>query len=245
MRERISTSQFKFSNSSGFTLIELLVVLMILSILIVSAVLLFNPVAQIQKSKNATREHDLQQIKTALDTYFNDHSCYPTTLTFGSKWSSGSTVYMQKVPEDPDCSSSNTANCYDYETDNSPCPQWNILYARLQQPIVTGMASCVLNSMTDCLPSGGMLSYNYCTVSGKVDCDYVSQHTIPQPVSSGSGSGGSGSTTPTPIPTSICNGPLSACTNGGCDVENSSQCIGCGGAFQCYTDLKCGGNTCK
>lgn len=247
--KKFSIFNFQFSTQTGFTLIELLVVMMILGILLLSATLLFNPLAQLQKAHNATREQDLNQIKNALDTYYNDNGCYPTSLSFGNKWSSGTTVYMQKIPQDPDCSSSDPTYCYDYQTDGTTCPQWNILYATMHKPIATSIGTCPLATMDGCLPTGGIFTYNYCTISGKLDCTYLSTNSLPTPVPPGGGGsggggtgGGGGGTTPTPIPTTICNGPLSACSNGVCDTEGPSNCAGCGGSLQCFSGLTCGGN---
>lgn len=235
-------------NIRGFSLIELIVVLSIISILFVAIGVLFNPLAQLNKSKNATRQQDLNQIKNALDAYFNDTGCYPTSLSFGNKWSSGTTVYMQKVPEDPDCSASNLLNCYDYQTDGSSCPQWNILYAQMHQPIAGTIPQCMLKTVASCLPQGGILSYNYCMVSGKLDCSYLSQNAIPTPAYSIVNTPGPTSqplVTPTPTPNVNCNGQLSACSNGICNVEAASQCTACGGSMHCYNDLMCGGVNCS
>lgn len=241
----------------GFTLIELIVVVTIIGILAVTLGSLFNPLAQIQKAKNSTRQQDMNQIKSALDTYYNDTGCYPTSLPFWSSLKTGATVYMEKVPEDPDCSSSNVNNCYDYQTDGSSCPQWNIIYAQLHTPILTSIAPCVVTTAPNCLPSpGGILSYNYCAVSGKLDCGFIHANSLPVPsvppgwVNNGGngGSGGNGGNNPPiPTPTINCSTSISACSNGVCNnlTGASSQCLGCGGSTLCYQGLNCGGVVCR
>lgn len=231
----------RFIKKSGFTLVEVLIVVIIIGTLFAAIASVFNPFAQIEKAKNANRQHDLNQIKTALDTYFNDTGCYPTTLSFRNKFSSGTSIYMEKVPEDPDCFSSNASYCYLYQTDGSACPQWNILYAQMHAPIDSGIGGCIVATAPNCLPMGGMGGYNYCQVSGKLLCTYLSQNplptVIPPPITPYP------TPTPTPIPLS-CQGQLSACSNGICDVEQASQCSGCGGSMHCYQDLQCGGVHC-
>lgn len=235
-----------FVKQKGFTLIELLVVVGMIGILFVALTILFNPIAQIQKAKNSTRQQNLNEIKIALDAYFNDKGCYPTAIPFGQAWSSGATVYMAKVPEDPDCTSSNVSYCYDYQTDGTACPQWNVLYSTLHQPIASGIRTCLLSNTEACIPTTGLYTYNYCLVSGKLSCDYISSNPLPNPTlppDEGGGSLGGGSGNPTP--TSICNGDLSACSNGVCNVEQANQCLGCGGSIQCYSGFTCGGVHCS
>ncbi len=174
-----SIRTYKGFSKRGFTLIELLVALVIFAILAFIVITIFNPFAQLNKGKNAHRQRDLDQIRTALDTYYNDHECYPTSLTFGTKWSSGSTVYMQKVPQDVNCNKTDGL-CYLYQTDNSSCPQWNILYATMQAPVVETIATCNLPSQTNCTPQGyGASGVNYCLISGKLDCSAVSSGAMP------------------------------------------------------------------
>jgi len=83
--------------NSGFTLIELLVVLFIIGVL--TGVLLPNFMSARQRGRDAQRKQDLQQIKTALRLYYNDHQTYPpaSAFSFGSEWEG----YMAKVPQDP------------------------------------------------------------------------------------------------------------------------------------------------
>lgn len=240
----IFSTHTRFLKKRGFTLIELLIVVAMIGILFVALTVLFDPLAQINKAQNSTRQQDLNQIKTALDTYFNDKGCYPTAIPFGQQWVSGSTVYMTKVPEDPSCSSSNVSYCYDYQTDGSACPQWNILYSTLHQPIASSIPTCLLSTSEACVPTSGLYTYNYCIVSGKLSCDYISSNPLPNPnLPPGDGSGdlGGGSNA---TPTTICNGQLSACSNGICNIEQANQCLGCGGSLQCYTGLTCGGTNC-
>ncbi|HSD98897.1 MAG TPA: prepilin-type N-terminal cleavage/methylation domain-containing protein [Patescibacteria group bacterium] len=237
-------------SNNGFTLIELIVVIAILGILLISLITTFNPLAQYNKAADGTREHDLGQIQRALDTYFNDTGCYPTTLTFGSKWSSGSQVYMEKVPQDLNCAK-DPNKCYVYETDTSTsCPQWNVLYASLQSSAIPSQA-CPLTTRSLCVPSNFSSSnYNYCVTSGGIDCAVIAGFTLPSATggnsggsggnggggSSGGNNGGGG------------NGPIT-CASGqyyGCTGDNrcnsispSSQCSQNGGSVFCYCDNHC------
>lgn len=228
----------------GFTLIELLVVVIMISVLIVGLIFTFNPIGQINKAKDLQRQHDLDQVKATLDTYYNDTGCYPTTLTFGSSWSVNQTTYITKLPQDPDYIT-NTSNYlpYVYQTDGSVCPQWNVLYAGLRGPISTSVA-CPLAKRTACVPQGFNVYYNFCLSSGTVDCAYISSTTVG---TSGTGTGGgAGGGSPTPTPTLY---PV-VCPNDlyyGCTSDNrcnslfpkEGKCFGYGGTIQCYCDQLC------
>ncbi|GIW61800.1 MAG: hypothetical protein KatS3mg089_0652 [Patescibacteria group bacterium] len=154
----------------GLSLLEMIIEIAILSILLVFVVILIDPISQIKKAKDATRAHDLNELKNSLDAYYNDFGCYPKTIPFGSEWRVGSTVYMSKVPQAPDCES-NPANCYLYQVDqNDPCPQWNIIYVKndLEQNV-----SCPLKSFSSsCIPPNYDTSWS-CALSGNIDCSVV------------------------------------------------------------------------
>jgi prepilin-type N-terminal cleavage/methylation domain-containing protein len=180
-------NNYRRFSSAGFTLIELLVAILILATLTVALVLLFDPIAQLNKAKDAQRKHDLAQIRNAVDAYFNDTGCYPQSVPFGGSWQVGSTTYMQKVPQDPDCGKG--GYCYIYQTDiNSTCPQWNVLYAHLTQKMTAAqlLDSCPLKTVCDYLN----VKYNYCFLSGPVDCTYIKGSPFPTP----------GWSSPTPAP---------------------------------------------
>lgn len=104
----------------AFTLIELLVVIAIVSGL--SALLLPNFMGARERARDTQRKNDLKQIQKALELYKQDQTpvAYPTGIPCGSstcfpnsdaQWSSGNTIYMNKVPKDPN-RTSNTGYYY-------------------------------------------------------------------------------------------------------------------------------------
>lgn len=98
-----------FNFFRGFTLIELLVAVAIIGVL--GALLLFvlNPIEQFKKAHDAQRKNDLEQIRTVLDTYYNDNNRYPGQLSqlIGD--------YLPKLPKDP----LNKDYCYQSDNGNS------------------------------------------------------------------------------------------------------------------------------
>lgn len=219
---------------NGFTLIELLIVVAMLGILFLGLIFTLNPLTQFNKAHDAQREHDLSQIKNALDTYYNDTKCYPATLSLLSS------KYAQKVPSDPDGTLP-----YVYQTDSSSCSQWNVVYAGLKAHVPLSNP-CPLTSLQSCLPKDYQTSgYNYCVISGNVDCSIIASSTI-GPVGGGSSSSSGGNnTTPTPTPTPyIINCPGNnyyGCTGDNrCNsISPITQCFGHGGNIQCYCDSLC------
>ncbi len=178
----------------GFTLIELLVVISMFSVLFSFLLLFINPSKQLDRAKDAQRIQNLKQVNTVLDSYYNDNNCYPdaSSLTFGSSWQIGPTVYMKKIPQDPNCSAG--GSCYTYVADPSTCPQWNVIFAKIYQSFVNA-PSCTLQQFSNCVPSNYAQSgYNYCVLSGEVDCAYISSITLPE---------NAGAPTVTPTPTDV------------------------------------------
>lgn len=90
-----------FKLNKGFTLIELLVVIVIIGAL--ATMLTANFVGVRQRGRDAQRKSDLRQIQSAFELYRADNGTYPTSLpTCGSSFpTTGSTIYLKKVPCDP------------------------------------------------------------------------------------------------------------------------------------------------
>ena len=93
------------SNSKGFTLIELLVVIVIIAAL--ATMLTANFVGVRQRGRDAQRKSDLRQIQSALELFRADNGNYPPSFpTCGQSFpTSGSTIYIKKIPCDPSTNS--------------------------------------------------------------------------------------------------------------------------------------------
>lgn len=192
---------------------------MMLAVLILILIFVIDPVRQLDKMKDTQRLHDLFQVKNALDVYYNDHNCYPAMVPFGQEWKEGNTIYMKKVPQDPDCTPGNPNRCYVYVYQGEePCPQWNVLYSRKSY---TEERSYSCSLPPGCVPPNfGDPGYNSCFSSGRVDCSYISTNPLPTPgplpTSTPTPTTGSVLTpTPTftPTPTASCSKDY-ACTGG-------------------------------
>lgn len=90
-------------NKKGFTLIELIVVIAIIGILVTIVIVAINPVERIQDAQDSKRRADLNQIRAAMQLYYNENKSYPVTGSgppFGAAWTVGSITYMRQVPID-------------------------------------------------------------------------------------------------------------------------------------------------
>ena len=215
-----------------------------ISLMLSFLLILINPYKQIQKARDAQKQHELKQINSALDSYYNDNNCYPQTLSFGSLWQNNSMVYMQKVPQDPDCASG--GSCYTYAPDNASCPQWYALFTKVYNPN-SSVTSCALEKLSSCVPSNYYQSgYNFCDISGRVNCAYMTTVTLPP----NAGSQGAATPTPTlgptatPTPT-ITPTPTPSCSK---DYSCTGSPLRCniisplGSGQYCNSIPKCNGN---
>ena len=164
----------KSFNSFGFTLVEVLVVIIVLAVIFGIAIVAINPLAQLEKVRDAQRQNDLKQVATALDAFYNDNTTYP--IDIGEL--DDVTKYIQSIPSDP--SNADTTN-YLYVADTSDSlPQWFVLFASLENKD-SSKSLCALEQIQandGCLPQGnrdtnGDLIYNYCVIGGEVDCAYI------------------------------------------------------------------------
>jgi type II secretion system protein G len=82
----------------GFTLLELLIVIVIIGILAV--LIVPNLTAGPQRARDSQRKSDLRNVKTALETYFNDSNAYPNVANYAGL-SVLSPNYIKTLPVDP------------------------------------------------------------------------------------------------------------------------------------------------
>lgn len=65
----------------GFTLVELLVVIAVIGVLAAVVLVAINPAKKLGQARDAQRKSGLQQITTALATYYTQKTSYPAALT--------------------------------------------------------------------------------------------------------------------------------------------------------------------
>lgn len=145
----------------------------------VGIIMALNPLAQIQKARDASRKSDLSQIQKAVETYYNDFGQYPaadtstqnyrikadanTTLEWGSKgWQ-----YMSSLPKDPSSSKN-----YVYYSPSCPpfCPagQSYYIYASLDRE-GNDTQTCKGGAVCNNVPAGACCSQ---TCDPNVICNY-------------------------------------------------------------------------
>jgi len=91
---------FKKSDlSRGFTLVELLVVIAIIGIL--STLLLLQLNIARQKARDAKRVADINQIRSAMELYYDDKGYYPASNLNVATGLLALTPYLTRVPSDP------------------------------------------------------------------------------------------------------------------------------------------------
>lgn len=136
----------------GFTLIELMVVMAVIAVLVTIVIAAIDPVRRIQDAQDSKRRADLNQIKAAMQLYYNDYKAYPTTATnipFGSVWTVSGTTYMKQVPND-------TGGSYNYTgtgTCSTTCTDY-LITAHLNHTTADDN-----NTVTKC---GGSDSFSVC-----------------------------------------------------------------------------------
>ncbi len=108
----------KFSARKGFTLVELMIVIAIIGIL--AAVLYPSLMGYLERTRDTNRQQAMNQVGTALGTYFADMNAYPsptgTTKCLddikGDLEGTGKAVqYLKTLPKDPKAASNKIENC--------------------------------------------------------------------------------------------------------------------------------------
>lgn len=167
----------KTNQSRGFTLVELLVVIAIISVL--ATLLLLQLGVARAKARDAKRIADVNQVRSALELYFDDNGSYlATNVMTGLK-----PTYLINIPHDPlaaNCTDTynGTAvggvNCYGYAWNPATSPSKMQIWAELEQKNTNA-----LNNDTDIDSTGwsgaAMIGATETCVSGtSSDCIYDS-----------------------------------------------------------------------
>lgn len=88
-----------FRLSKGFTLVELLVVIAIIGVL--ATLLLLQLGVARQRARDAKRIADVNQVRTAVELYFDDNGTYPQVATFAGLGALLVPRYLVLLPADP------------------------------------------------------------------------------------------------------------------------------------------------
>ncbi len=143
------------NSSKGFTLVELLVVIAIIGVL--ATLILLQLGAARQKARDAKRVADINQVRSAVELYFDDNSGhYPNVQTLNDNLVNVG-KYMTLLPVDPlaagGCGAGATANyngtggCYGYAWSPNVNPGKFHLWAELERYSTALTADIDFNSL--------------------------------------------------------------------------------------------------
>ncbi len=122
----ILPQKFIKNKQKGFTLMELMISMVILGIL--AALISGNFISSLKRGRDARRKQDLKELQNALEIYYENNRSYPTSITFGGKFTDGGKTYMQKVPSDPQAPDCN----YVYLKESGTSPSYYYLLATIE-----------------------------------------------------------------------------------------------------------------
>lgn len=168
-------------DSRGFTLVELLVVIAIISIL--ATLLLLQLGVARAKARDAKRIADVNQVRSALELWFDDNGSYLATNVMTGLKTSG---YLINIPRDPiavGCTDtysgavSSIFNCYSYAWNPTSAPRSFQVWAELEQRNTNALNNdsdipAVTSGWTNGNPING--ATETCSTSAPNDCIYDS-----------------------------------------------------------------------
>lgn len=141
--------------TKGFTLIEIIIITGVIGVLVIAAVVLFDPITKSEKANDSRRKSDLAQIQKVLQQYYKDFGKFPPNpgncLQDAIKckivrldgrtveWGESFNPYIKILPKDP---SKNKTYIYYVKTDR----QSYYMYANLDR----GQDSKACNSGLAC-----------------------------------------------------------------------------------------------
>jgi len=122
--------------NKGFTLIELLVVIAIIGLLATVVMTSLNSARK--KGRDTRRIEDINQIKSALEMYYDSNGHYPSST---ADLATGTTKFMSSIPTDPQ-----NSNAYGYSVNGAGTDY--VLSATLEQDSHKALSSDVDGTAT-------------------------------------------------------------------------------------------------
>ncbi len=132
------------TKNRGFTLVELLVVIAIISIL--ATLLLLQLGVARAKARDAKRIADVNQVRSALELYFDDNGSY----LVGPAMTNLKPTYLVNIPRDPlaagctdtyNGTAAGSVNCYGYAWNPAATPTHMQIWAELEQKNTNALAN--------------------------------------------------------------------------------------------------------
>ena len=139
----------KFKGNKGFTLVELLVVIAIIGVL--ATLILLQLGAARQKARDAKRVADINQVRSALELFFDDNGRYSQTTNMNVDLVTTGR-YLTLLPADPltvGCGDFiyDAGGCYGYAWNPNPNPIRFHLWAELERRSTANAADIDFNSI--------------------------------------------------------------------------------------------------
>ena len=132
----------KFREQKGFTLVELLVVIAIIGVL--ATLVLLQLGSARARARDTKRIADVNQIRTAVEQYFEDHGGkYPTDI-YAAAPNGLEPTYITRMPYDPLDSTKKYGYGYDVNTNGDPVKYQ--IYTQLEQSAAALGASAHLKA---------------------------------------------------------------------------------------------------
>jgi len=109
-------------------MIEVLIVVVVIGILAVILLGYFNPLEKRDRAVDSRRKSDLDRLAIAMEDYYSDYGCYPDELLCTPAGEAAALKpYLGTIPCDPA-----TKESYDYEPEDTDCPQYYRIYTNLK-----------------------------------------------------------------------------------------------------------------